>query len=115
MFLDDLVKVLWRWWQWQRRVRQFRNWNRTNAEVKSCKVVDDVLGERLNLVFRYEVKGESFWGSLLSQKRRTGTALRLEDDVLEGHTLSIRINPEDTNLYGVLNEDNPRWPWAIEE
>jgi hypothetical protein len=41
--------------------------------------------------------------------------MKLEDDVLEGHTLSIRVNPADVELNGVLNEDNPQWPWAIEE
>ena len=115
MFLDDLVKVLWRWWQWQRRIRQFRSWNPTEAVVKTCGVRDDTLGERLELTIRYEVKGEGFWGSSLSQKRRTGTTSRLEDDVLEGHALSIRVDPIDPNSCGVLNEDNPQWPWAIEE
>src|SRR5271170_1209408 len=115
MFLDDLIKVLWRWWQWRRRVREFRSWNPAEAVVKTCGVRDDTLGERLELAFRYEVKGEGFWGSALSQKRRTGTTNRLEDDILEGHKLSIRVNPIDPNLCGVLNEDNPRWPWSIEE
>ena len=115
MFLDDLLKAVWRWWCWRRRVKQFRSWNPTDAEVKSCKVMDDTLGERLELVFHYEVRGEGFWGSTLSQKRRTDTTSRLEDDVLEGHRLSIRVSPIDPNLCGVLNEDNPQWPWAIEE
>jgi hypothetical protein len=115
MFLDYLVRALWRWWLWQRRVKRFRTWDAIPAVVKSCGVIDDTFGERLSLVFGYEVKGEPFWGSALSQKRSIGSANRLEDDLLEGHTLSIRANPADASLCGVLNEDNPQWPWAFQE
>jgi len=52
---------------------------------------------------------------IVSKKRPAGTTLRLEDDVLEGRTLVIRVNPSDAALSGVLNEDNPQWPWEIEE
>lgn len=115
MFLDDVFRVLWRWWLWRRRVNRFRSWKLTSAVVTSCSVIDDTFGERLNLAFRYEVKGEQFRGSTLSKKRRVGSTMQLEDDVLEGHTLSIRVNPADAYLNGVLNDDNPQWPWAIEE
>jgi hypothetical protein len=87
MFLDDLTRVLWRWWRWRQRTKRFRGWNLTSAQIKSCKIVDDILGERLNLVFRYQVNGESYWGSILSKKRRTGTTIKMEDDLLDGHTL----------------------------
>lgn len=85
------------------------------AIVATCRVIDEVLGERLELTFRYEVNGEGFRGLVLSKERRAGTTLRLEDDVLEGHSIVIRVNPEDPFSSGVLNEDNPQWPWEIEE
>jgi hypothetical protein len=68
--------------------------------ITSCSVVEDTFGERLNLAFRYEVKGETFRGSILIDKRRVGTAAQLEDDILEGHKLSIRVNPSDGYVWG---------------
>lgn len=43
----------------------------------------------------------------MSKERPTGTTLRLEDDLLEGRTVVIRVNPSDPASSGVLNEDNP--------
>jgi hypothetical protein len=115
MFLDDIIRIIWRWWLWQRRIKRFRSWVLTSAVVTSCRVTEDGFGERLNAVFRYEVNSEQFTGSIMSTKRRAGTTMRLEDDVLEGHLLSIRVNPADAYLNGALNVDNPQWPWQIEE
>jgi hypothetical protein len=114
-FLDDLIRALWKWWLSQRRIKRFREWNPTSATVATCGVIDDTCGERLQLTFRYEVNGEQFRGLIVSKKRPTGTTLRLEDDVLEGRTVVIRMNPSDAASSGVLNEDNPQWPWTIEE
>jgi hypothetical protein len=115
MFLDDLTRVLWRWWSWQRRVKRFRSWELISAVVTSCGVEDAGLKERLNLVFRYEVQGEGFWGSAFSRERPHGTTMRLEDNELEGRSLAVRVNPLDKGQSGILNTDNPEWPWGIEE
>lgn len=113
--LDDLIIALWKWWLSLRRIRKLQSWNLVNATVATCTVIDDVRGERLQLTFRYEVKSEGFRGIALSKARRAGTTLRLEDDVLEGCKLNIRVDPSDHACCGVLNEDNPQWPWEIEE
>lgn len=115
MLLDDLIRAIWKWWLWLRRTKKYRSWSRFSATVSTCSVIDDTFGERLQLTFKYEINGEQFRGLILSKTRPAGTTLRLEDDVLEGHTLSIRANPADPASSGVLNEDNPKWPWQIEE
>ncbi len=99
----------------QRRLKRFRRWNQANATVSTCAVIDDTFGERLQLTFKYEVNAEQLRGLILSKKRPAGTTLRLEDDLLEGRALCIRVDSSDPASSGVLNEDNPKWPWKIEE
>ena len=98
----------------QQNERQALGWQRVAGKI--TRHAQSRTNPAIPLVeYEYTFEGANYTGSCTGFETRKGNMQSIEDKLEAAKVLLVRVNPEDPSQSRILNSDNPRFPFEIDQ
>jgi hypothetical protein len=115
LFLDSIIRSIVRNVRKKRRVDDALSWPIAVGKISMSRLGKNLDGHvSPDLVFSYEINGETFYGSAGGTAIEAKQINRVTDAINGIEVIHVRYDPSDPASGCLLNQDNPEIPFEID-